>query len=544
MERPIYGNATPIRHALPFVALTALVLGVPSFFAPLAVAQTQAPFSENLDDLESGDFPGKSETEGWSAFKGFPGDSSPSVAVVEGKGTDGSRALAISHSEEFRADNFGLSYQLPQPYLDGVVWLQCRFQPPSEWRAGFFLDARGPDRGQIIGRIAGEPFDNQLTKKTDIRWHCTWVNDYWRLYTLSQLDTQRWYTITARIDLDAGMLAAWIDDQPLGEEAPLAAEGPFTQLHLSFGGSAESPALVDDLSIGREAPKGFSDPQLLPEAENDLLFRFAGVGDPQLGFTDYDTDKIKFGLAVDQINRAGVDLSVILGDMVHFNDKVEAYQDLAKLAEGLDSPVYYIRGNHDRLDLYQKYFSEKSDYSFVHGGLRFVVIDAIGNQTGLSDTQIAFIEAEFTAATQAAEEIVLCLHASPWQNNKKGAATYNQIGAGRDRLRELMKQHEVLLCLSGHYHTGLWHGLEEETHYLVLGGTATVAGGALGWCLFDVYPDRIVMHQKPLFFGYEKPGVLGVHSRNDWIPYEILKKSHPYIQQGPLTIQRHRPVKQ
>jgi Icc-related predicted phosphoesterase len=534
-------NSASIRSRTPLVA--AFVLCVANCLATLASAQTATVgVSENFDHLDNGEF--LAQAEAWSGFAGFPGEAKPSATIIAGKGADGSQALAISHSEAFRADNFGLTYKLAQPYSDGVVWVQCRFQPPAEWKAGFFLDARGPERGQIIGRIAAGPFDNKLTKKTDLRWHCTWMKAYWRLYTLSQFDTKRWYTVTARIDLDTGMLAAWIDDQALGEEAPLAAKGPFSQLHLSFGGSAESPALVDDLSIGRKAPAGFADPQLLPEPEEGMLFRFAGVGDPQLGFTDYDTDKIKFGLAVDQINRAGVDLSVILGDMVHFNDKVEAYEDLASLAAGLDSPPYYIRGNHDRLDLYQKYFSEKSDFSVVHKGLRFVVVDAIGNQVGLSEQQLAFIETEFSAASKAVEEIILCLHVSPWQNNKKGAATYNQIGEGRDQLRALMEQHKVLLCLSGHYHTGLWHGLEEETHYLVLGGTATVGGGALGWCLFDVYPDRIVMHQKPLFFGYEKPGVLGVHSRNDWIPYEMLKKTYPYIQQGPLTIQRHRPVNQ
>jgi hypothetical protein len=50
------------------------------------------------------------------------------------------------------------------------------------------------------------------------------------------------------------------------------------------------------------------------------------------------------------------------------------------------------------------------------------------------------------------------------------------------------------------------------------------------------------MHQKPLFFGYEKPGATQIHGLNDWIPYEMLKRSHPYTQQGPLTIQRHRPL--
>ena len=536
----------PAARPLPFLAFTiAIAIAVP-FANPIpfrAAAQSPTALVENFDALEPGDFLTKNED--WTGFTGFPKGPKPVVEVVAELGIDESNALAISHGEAFRADNFGLRYPLPEPFTDGVVWLQCRFRPPAtgSWKAGFILDARGPERGQVIGRVACGPFENKLTKRTDLRWHCTWLKAFWRLYTVSELDETRWYTITARLDLDAGMMAAWLDDHALTEEAPLASKAPLSQLHLSFGGSPESPALVDDLVIGRNAPKGFSAPKLLPDAEEDLVFRFAGIGDPQLGFSDYDTDKIKFGLAVEQINRAGVDLSVILGDMVHFNDKEEAYRDLAGLADELDSPPYYIRGNHERLDLYQKYFSKKPDYSVVQKGVRFVVVNAPGNQLGLTAEQLSWIESEFAAASSGGEEIVLCLHVSPWQNNRKGAGRYNQIGAGRDELRELMKQHKVLLCLSGHYHTGLWHGHEDETHYLVLGGTAMVGGGALGWCLFDVYPDRIVMHQKPLFFGYEKPGVEGVHSRNDWIPYELLKKSAPYIQQGPLTLQRHRPAK-
>ena len=228
--------------------------------------------------------------------------------------------------------------------------------------------------------------------------------------------------------------------------------------------------------------------------------------------------------------------------MVHDNKNEQAYQDIADLGKGLKIPNY-VRGNHEELDLFLKYFNEKSDYSTVHKGLRFVVVDATGNQRGLSEEQLAWIESEFSAASKGGEEIILALHVSPWQDNKKGKGKYNQIGPGRDKLRELMKEHKVLLCLSGHYHTGLWGAKEEETNYLVLGGTAIVKGGTFGWCLFDVYLDKIVMHQKPLFFGYEKEGVAKVHGLQNWIPYETLRDMYPYVQQGPLTIPRHRPAK-
>ena len=323
----------------------------------------------------------------------------------------------------------------------------------------------------------------------------------------------------------------------------MASQLPFSQLHLGATGSPDDPALFDNLTVSRNAPKGFSDPQLLPNPEADLVFRFAATGDPQLGFGGFDTDVVRFSHATDQINESGAELSLMLGDMVHQTRDIKAYETMRELVKRFDEPYHYVRGNHEIPELFMKYFYRDLDYSKVHKGVRFVVIDAAGNHVGMSDKQLDWIESEFKLAEDAGEEIVIALHVSPWENNERGKGKYNQIGAGRERLRELMKKHKVLLSLSGHYHRALWHSREEETNYLVLGGTALVKQGGVGWCAFDVYPDRIVVHQKPLFFAYEQAGVKKLHTANGWMNYTLLKSIHPYAQQGPLTLKRHRPVK-
>ena len=48
-----------------------------------------------------------------------------------------------------------------------------------------------------------------------------------------------------------------------------------------------------------------------------------------------------------------------------------------------------MRGNHERRDLFLKHFHDKTDYSVVHKGFRFVAIDAVGNQAGLSEDFVA-----------------------------------------------------------------------------------------------------------------------------------------------------------
>lgn len=477
------------------------------------------------------------EVDGWKGFEGLKGDAKPAPTVAAGIGVDGTKALSIGIAEPFRGDNYGLRFTLPEAYEDGAVWIQCRIKQPAEWKSGLFLDARGPERGQILARVAAGPFENETVGKK-LRWHSAFSRPYWRLYSLAELDSSTWQTLTMRLDFDTRSFAAWVDDLLLGEEMPFSADAPFSQLHFAFAGSPESPALIDNLTIGRDAPEGMEAPQLLPEPEDDHIFRFAAIGDPQLGFAGYDTDKARFQTAVDQVNRSGADLTLILGDMVHADDNEEAYQDCAEIANGLDGPHYYVRGNHEILELYQKYFHERSDFSVIHKGVRFVVIDAIGNHTGLTEEQLAFVEKEFTAATEAEEDIVLSIHVSPWQNNDKGRGKYNQIGEGRERLRELMKEHQVALCLSGHYHTAVWGTKEDETQYLVLPGTALAKAGPVGWCVFDVYPDRIVMHQKPLFFAYETEEVTHINGGNGWASYEERKARYPYTQQGPLTIGR------
>lgn len=479
--------------------------------------------------------------KGWKGFEGFRGDSRPTAVVSAGNGHEGSKALAILHTEPFRTDNWGLRRQLEQQISDGVVWVQCRFKAPETWNGALMFDMRGEKANQVIARIAATPYTAKGADVTTLRWHSVFNRAYWRLYTQTPID-QDWHTVTARINFEHGTYACWADEESLGDDLPLTSEAPFSQIHIGLAGAPDDPALIDNLTVSRSAPKGFSDPELLPSPADDLIFRFAATGDPQLGFTSIETDKARFAHATDQINRSGAELTLMLGDMVHFKDDLGAYTSMQELVKRFDKSYHYVRGNHEVPELFMKYFFRELHYSVVHHGIRFVIIDAEGNHVGMSDEQLDWIESEFVAAEKAGEDIVIALHVSPWENNERGRGKYNQIGKGRERLRELMKKHKVLLSLSGHYHRGLWHAREEETHYLTLGGTALVKQGGVAWCSFDVYPDRIVVHQKPLFFAYERPGVDSIHTGNGWLSYKDLKAKHPYAQQGPLTIKRHRPA--
>jgi predicted phosphodiesterase len=481
------------------------------------------------------------EADEWKGFEGFRGGSNPTAIVQTDVGVGKSKGLAVFHTEQFRTDNWGVRTSLSKPVSKGVVWIQCSVKLPKSWKGGLFFDMRGPKSNQVIARIAAAAYLEKDSEVEEIRWHSVFNRPYWRLYTKTPIE-DKWHKLTARIDFTQGTYACWADAQTLGDDLPLTSDAPFSQIQIGVYGSPDDPAVIDDLIVSRKAPAGFKNPKLLPDPEDDLVFRFAATGDPQLGFTSIETDIARFAHATKQINRSNADLTLMLGDMVHRNTDLKAYEAMQELVKGFKKSYHYVRGNHDIPELFIRYFYRELHYSVVNKGVRFVIIDAEGNHAGMSDKQLNWVESEFKKAEAAGEDIVIASHVSPWQNNERGRGKYNQIGKGRDRLRELMKKHKVLLSLSGHYHRALWHAREEETHYLTLGGTALVKAGGVAWCVFDVYPDRIVIHQKPLFFGYETKDVKRIHTGNNWLSYKLLKAQHPYAQQGPLTIKRHRPV--
>ncbi|MEX1027790.1 MAG: metallophosphoesterase [Candidatus Paceibacterota bacterium] len=517
------------------MALTWIVFGCLVF----AIAQpgNAAPlWSQDFDSLPAGAAIG--EQPNWSAFPGFSGEP-PRTVVAEKAGARGSRGLTVAHNGSFRTDNWGLHVHLPAPLEKGVVWLQCRVRTSQNWDDGFYFDARG--ERSVVARIAAAPVKPENENDApQVRWHASWHVSYWRLYSLAPPSDDGWYRLTMRLDLDARSYAVWVDDRRLADDLPLCDGGPVRKLFFGINGTADSPGVIDDVVVMREPPSDLQRPPLLPRPKHDLVFRFAAVGDPQYGFAGYDSDQVRFEWAVRQINDSGAELTIVLGDMVHDNDNETAYRDVAASAAKLKNPVYFVRGNHDAPALYEKYFHKSSKFSVEHTGFRFMIVDATGNHTGIGGDQLDWIEQELQAATAAEQDAVVCLHVSPWQDNERGRGQYNQIGDGRDRLLDLMGQHRVPLCLAGHYHRGLWHAQVDRTHCLVLGGTALCKHGHTGWCVFDVYPDRIEMHQKPLFFAYESKPAEQFYNLpySRWDSYDEVKQQFPHLQNGPLVIKR------
>lgn len=108
-----------------------------------------------------------------------------------------------------------------------------------------------------------------------------------------------------------------------------------------------------------------------------------GTGDHSISSRHYSEGVTRFSEAVSTFNSIG-DLSFVtsLGDMTDHDPM--SYADLKKVADGLEVPLYNVMGNHDMKPLKTAgeiaearslKGLEKTYYSFVKGGVRFIVLD-------------------------------------------------------------------------------------------------------------------------------------------------------------------------
>jgi hypothetical protein len=468
------------------------------------------------------------------------------ASVRAGAGVNGSKGLALwqEGSESLYPWTYGVRRVFAEP-LTGIYWLQCSFKPPATGRVPFHLDLRaGTEYAQILFLVSAALGQDQGTEHL-LSAHASWQHPYWRLYRTVEGRTDRWHTFTVRMDFDRGVYAAWIDRQVLGDELPMAHAPPAAWLHLSMAGTPEAPALVDDLVITRLAPEGFERPAPLPPRRPGLLFRFAGMGDFRLGDADYDIKRLFVKRAAAQINRAGAEMTFLLGHFGLRPTEEQAYRDLASDLGTLVTSWYPVRGPRDPPGFFRTHFrKEPASYSITQNGVRFVLVDP-GVLPAPADEELSWLESEFKKARDAGEEIIVGSFASPW--NKTYVGKVGRVApdvaprGGAERLKGLLKEYRVLLFLSSHYPSGPWHEEEDGTHFLTCGGPVLRKGSPAGWSLFDVYGDRIELHFKPMFSGCPAGDsdeyVSGVAPA--WDKYD---PAFPYVR-GPLTFRRHRPAR-
>jgi Icc-related predicted phosphoesterase len=349
---------------------------------------------------------------------------------------------------------------------------------------------------------------------------------YWRVFGTVPANESRWYRLTERIDFRTGTWALWVDGKLHSQDLPLL-EGATAvdRIRISNGGTRDDPALIDDIYVGDKKPAGIEEQPSFPKAERDLQFRFALFGDPQIGFGSpappHALDVTRFKAAIQQAESADCELILCVGDMVH--DVTEAattgYLDgvrTIKKAKWLPVPE-----NHDPDDWYKKHVRKELDYTFEYKGITFIGMKTWtpDHQGGVTKTQIDWLKKELQTAAAKKHEIILWCHVTPFGPNPRG----EWVRDGQKEMLAMCKKYRVLAVLAGHFHRELWRFEKDGTQHIVAPGI-TRTRGQLGWIVYDVYPDRIVQHFKPLWNRFEADGT-----------------SKANIVHGPLTFPRHFP---
>ena len=125
-------------------------------------------------------------------------------------------------------------------------------------------------------------------------------------------------------------------------------------------------------------------------AETDNKITFIVLGHV---YPDYEA----LELSVDLINEENPDFIVFLGDTLESPDR--SWPELKQIIDKIDSPVYFIPGNHDiSRDGTGKYFEEMSGFLFTSFSIKeytFLILNTVTEKTGIydiSEEQVGFIE--------------------------------------------------------------------------------------------------------------------------------------------------------
>lgn len=203
----------------------------------------------------------------------------------------------------------------------------------------------------------------------------------------------------------------------------------------------------------------------------------------------------KLRQATDLFNVSDLDFAIELGDFKDCNDDGDREGTLRYLRTvesafaRFNGPRYHVAGNHDfdKISFEDVLSNEinhgdangKLYYSFVAGGVKYIVLDACYNNakgehysTGNFDWKVAVVpdkEVEWLKQELASgkEPVIVFTHQllNWWDVNEKLPQSFI-ISNAKQVVGMLEQSKRVLAVISGHYHRG-WYSVRNGIHYVV-----------------------------------------------------------------------------
>lgn len=459
--------------------------------------------------------------------------------IVKNSGVKGSKALSI-WSENLHIAN-GFYHKKIGNNIKDTFWLTCKFRLGDINKGKFYIALRDDKIYHelfFVERI----YKNKKGGGYQLMGRTPYEYSGARIYYSPAYQKKHWYTLVAKIDLKKQTKSVWFEDQVVAERQPYKIN-KISQIYIGAEGSKASPAFIDNILITKSPIKGVEERKWLPKKKKGLISRLAVIGDPQPGLggmKGYDRHIYQFRTVMNQVIEADSDAMMIVGDFVHEDKHEKSYQDISEICKLFKGQFIPVRGNHDDIELYKKYFCPDLDYTIEHKGVKYIIIDSIGGKAELSDQQLDFLHEECEKAKKKKQWIMVGTHVSPWQDNVRGGSPYMQMGFGREPFMKILEQNEVQFHHAGHYHRGPWHKEINSVNYFVHPGTGLSKYGILGFMIFDIYKDRVEAYVKPLHVGYEPPNSkryydFAYSKHND---YKTVKKDWPYMVHGPMVIEK------
>ena len=169
----------------------------------------------------------------------------------------------------------------------------------------------------------------------------------------------------------------------------------------------------------------------------------------------------------DDINKEEGAFIIDGGDLV-YTGTVEQWAALLKVWKW-NKPIFVAPGNHeyqgDGISIFHRVFGP-DNYAFSLGKYRYIIINDVEDNYGLSDETFKWLEEQMKLANESGQRPVLVLHAPPVDPRPNGH--HSMRPEDGKRLLAMMKTYNAFGIFS-HIHM-YWYGEEDGVQMLITGG--------------------------------------------------------------------------